>query len=125
MSEDITIVVEKKKPQSQVPEGKSTILADPNDRVPPEQLLQLLAEWKAKVESDVAELEAKKAKVHAVYKRQKEMYDKWLAGPLGKMKKFDKIINERKKVILDVEREIKQRKEAQMIQTNVVNGEPT
>ena len=96
-----------------LPPVVSTILANPNDEVPPEKLLELMVIWKEKVESEIADYEGEKAKVFTVYKRQKDMYDKWLAGPLGKMKKFDKVIMGRKKVLIDVNKEITKLKSAQ------------
>ena len=89
-----------------LPEVVSTILANPNDDVPPEKLLELLKIWKEKVESEIAEYDGEKAKLYAIYKRQKDMYHKWLSIRLKKMKKFDNLINGRKKVLIDVNKEI-------------------
>lgn len=87
------------------------ILADPQGSISPEKLLILMEEWRTKVTSEVDEYNSKKDKVYVVYKRQKEMYDKWLSCPMKKMKKLDKIITERKKVLIDVDREISKLKE--------------
>ncbi len=72
----------------------------------PEQMLEWMKVWKEKVEGEIALYESGKQKVYVVYKRQKDMYDKWLSGRLKKMKKFDGLINNRKKVLIDVNKEI-------------------
>ena len=94
------------------------ILANPNDKVPPEKVVVLLEEWRNKVISDIADYNDKKDEIYKVYKRQKEMYDKWLSGPMGKMKKLDKIISGRKKVLMDVDKEISKIKESLAQPTN-------
>lgn len=89
----------------------SEILTNPYEVVPPEKLLTLLQEWREKVTEDISDYNNKKDKVYVVYKRQKDLYDKWLTGPLTRMKKFDKVITERKKVLMDVDKEINKLKE--------------
>lgn len=89
-----------------LPPVVSTILANPNDEVPPEKLLELMEIWKGKVQEEISDYEGKKGEIYVIYKRQKEMYDKWLSGPMGKMKKFDKLIAGRKKVLIDIDKEI-------------------
>ena len=89
-----------------LPPVVSTILANPNDDVPPEKLLELMEIWKGKVQEEISDYEGKKGEVYVIYKRQKDMYDKWLSGPMGKMKKFDKLIAGRKKVLIDIDKEI-------------------
>ena len=115
MSDDAIKPVEVK---SELPQVVSTILANPMDKVPPEKLLELLEIWKVKVESEIAEFEAKKAGVYATYKRQKDLYDKWLSGPMGKMKKLDKLAAGRKKVLIDVNKEINKLRESLIPTTN-------
>ena len=119
-----------KQPDSgSLPPVVSTILANPYDKVPPEKLLELLEIWKTQVEGEIAGHEKRKDDVYVVYKRQKDLYDKWLSGPLGRMKKIDKTIAGRKKVLIDVNKEINKLKESltptesRLIQTNKINGE--
>lgn len=102
----------------ELPVVVSTILANPMDKVPPDKLVELLEIWKLKVESEISDYEAKKASIHVVYKRQKDLYDKWLSGPIGKMKKLDKTINGRKKVLMEVNKEINKLKESLTPTTN-------
>jgi len=104
--------------KQELPPVVSTILANPNDNVPPEKLLELMEIWKGKVQDEIADYEAKKAEVYAVYKRHKEMYDKLLSGPIGKMKKLDKIMSGRKKVLMDIDKEIAKIKENQTPKTD-------
>ncbi len=89
----------------------SSLLSNPDEEVSPEKLLELMEIWKKKIEEEITDHETKKAGIYAVYKKQKDMYDKWLSTPLGKMKKLDKIISGRKKVLIDIEKEIKKIKE--------------
>jgi hypothetical protein len=89
-----------------LPEVVSTILASPDADVPPDKLLELLQIWKIKVEKEIADYDEERSKLMVVYKRQKDMYDKWLSGRLKKVKKFDNLINGRKKVLIDVNKEI-------------------
>jgi hypothetical protein len=89
-----------------LPPTVSTILANPQDKVPPEKLLELMEIWKAKINEEIAEYQTKKDGIYATYKRQKDLYDKWLAGPIGKMKKLDKTMAGRKKVLIDIDKEI-------------------
>lgn len=92
--------------KKELPAVVSSILANPRDEVPPDKLLELMQIWREKILSEIAEQEGKKGEVYKIYKRQKDMYDKWLSGPMGKMKKFDKVISGRKKVLIDIDKEI-------------------
>lgn len=85
---------------------KPTLLANALDDVSPEKLLECLTIWKVKVEKEIADYDARRGEVYTIYKRQKDLYDKWLTTPMKKIKKFDSLINGRKKVLLDVEKEI-------------------
>jgi DNA-directed RNA polymerase specialized sigma54-like protein len=87
-------------------------------KVPPAELIVMLEEWKAKINDEISDYDTKKAGIFTIYKRQKELYDKWLSGPMGKMKKLDKLIAGRKKVLLDVDKEINKIKENQIPTTN-------
>ena len=89
---------------------EAPILSNPSDDVPPEKLLELMEIWRGKVESEITDYESARGKVMDIYNRQKKMYDNWLSGPMKKMKKYDKIISARKKVLIDVKKEIEKLK---------------
>jgi hypothetical protein len=108
MSEEQTTPIEDIKENAEV---VSSVLENPLEDIPPEKLLGLLEIWKQQVEAEIADHDGKKQKIYVVYKRQKDMYDRWLSGPMNKMKKLDGLINGRKKVLMDVSREIKQIKD--------------
>lgn len=95
-----------------LPEVVSTILANPSDSVPPDKLLELMYIWKKNVEDAIAVHQAKKDAEYAVYKRQKDLYDSWLSTRSKSMKKIDILINNRKKVLIDVNKEIAKMVEA-------------
>ena len=99
----------------------SEIIANPLIDVTPENQLVLMELWRGKVLEEINDFEDKKAEVYAVYKRQKDMYDKWLSGPLGKMKKLDKIVSGRKKVLIDIDKQILKIKESQIPIKNELN----
>jgi hypothetical protein len=84
----------------------------PHGKVPVETMIGFLEEWKRKIEGEMAVEEARKEKVAVRYRRQRDLYDSWLAGPLREMKKHDKIINYHKKSIMDIDREIDNRRTA-------------
>jgi len=83
-----------------IPIGVPTLLASPDDEPTPAQLLEMFKGWKERIESeDIAKFEAEKNKVYVIYKRQKAMYDGWLAKRTKEMKYWDGKINERRKFI--------------------------
>lgn len=71
-----------------------------------EQKIQWLNEWKVKVQKEIEDYTLEKDKLYAVYKKQKEMYDSWLSTKMKKIKKYDVVMNNRKKVLIDIEKEI-------------------
>jgi hypothetical protein len=71
-----------------------------------EQKLKWLNEWKEKVQQEISDYTAERDKVFAVYKKQKEMYDGWLNKKMKKIKKYDVVMNNRKKVLMDIDKEI-------------------
>lgn len=83
-----------------------TLISDYNEAISPEKLLGFMEMWKLKVEKEIQEYEDEKQKIYAVYKKQKDMYDGWLSVRLKKMKKYDVALNGRKKVLIDVNKEI-------------------
>jgi hypothetical protein len=85
---------------------KPTLLANALDSVSPEKLLECLVIWKKKVETEISDYDERRGKIYDVYKRQKDLYDKWLTTPMKKIKKFDSLISSRKKVLIEVEKEI-------------------
>lgn len=81
---------------------RSTVHLDPTD----EQKIQWMEQWKANVTSEIDGYSSARADIYAIYKKQKDMYDSWLSGKLKKMKKYDMLINRRKKVLLDINKEL-------------------
>jgi len=77
-----------------------------NEEPTSEQKLKWLNEWKEKVQQEISDYTAERDKVFAVYKKQKEMYDGWLNKKMKKIKKYDVVMNGRKKVLIDIEKEI-------------------
>lgn len=71
-----------------------------------EQKLKWLNEWKEKVQLEINDYTLERDKIFAVYKKQKEMYDSWLNKKMKKIKKYDVVMNGRKKVLIDIEKEI-------------------
>jgi hypothetical protein len=71
-----------------------------------EQKIKWLNEWKEKVQQEISDYTSERDKLYAVYKKQKEMYDGWLGTKMKKIKKYDIVMNNRKKVLLDIEKEI-------------------
>lgn len=87
-------------------------MSDQVSNIPPleeptkEQKLKLLNEWKEKVQGEISDYTSERDKLYSVYKKQKEMYDGWLGTKMKKIKKYDVVMNNRKKVLLDIEKEI-------------------
>lgn len=79
---------------------------DPNEEITDAKKLILLNQWKDKVQKEIDDYTVEKNKVMDLYKKQKEKFDRILAVKLKKMRKFDTIINGRKKVLADITKEI-------------------
>ena len=79
---------------------------DPNEEITDDKKLILLNQWKDKVQGEIDDYNTEKDKVYQAYKIQKEKFDKLLGVKLKKMKKFDGLINNRKKVFADIVKEI-------------------
>lgn len=79
---------------------------DPNEEITDDKKLILLNQWKDKVQREVDDYTTEKGKVMDCYKKQKEKFDKLLGVKIKKMKKFDGLINNRKKVLVDIVKEI-------------------
>jgi hypothetical protein len=59
--------------------------------------------WKTRIETEeIAKFQAEKDKIYVIYKRQKSMYDGWLAKRTKEMKYWDGRINERRKFIQSI-----------------------
>ena len=71
-----------------------------------DQKLQWFKEWRVKVLKEIDEYTEEKDKLLTAYKKQKSMYDSWLAVKLKKIKKFDIFVTNRKKVLIDIDREL-------------------
>ena len=79
---------------------------DPNEEITDAKKLILLNQWKDKVQGEIDDYNAEKDKIYQAYKAQKEKFDKLLGVKIKKMKKFDGLINNRKKVMTDIVSEI-------------------
>jgi hypothetical protein len=71
-----------------------------------EQKKQWLVEWKVKVQEEMVGYNEERDKLFAVYKKQREMYDGWLSSKMKRIKKYDNVLNGRKKVLIDIEKEL-------------------
>lgn len=87
-------------------EDISQVRIDPNEEITEAKKLILLNQWKNKVQSEVNDYTAEKNKLFDAYKKQKEKFDRLLAVKLKKTKKYDMVINSRKKVLADIIKEI-------------------
>lgn len=84
----------------------TSVRIDPNEEITEAKKLILLTQWKEKVEAEIAGYTEVKDKIYSAYKEQKERYDKTLGVKMKKIKKFDSIITGRKKVLMDIIKEI-------------------
>ena len=87
-------------------EDISQIRIDPNEEITEAKKLILLNQWKNKVQGEIDDYTAEKNKLFDAYKKQKEKFDRLLAVKLKKTKKYDMVINSRKKVLVDIIKEI-------------------
>ena len=87
-------------------EDISQVRIDPNEEITEAKKLILLNQWKNKVQSEVNDYTAEKNKLFDAYKKQKEKFDRLLVVKLKKTKKYDMVINSRKKVLTDIIKEI-------------------
>jgi hypothetical protein len=71
-----------------------------------EQKKQWLSDWKNKVQNEISGYSEEREKLFAIYRKQKEMYDGWLNLRMKKIKKYDVVMNNRKKVLMDIEKEL-------------------
>jgi len=87
-------------------EDISQVRVDPNEEITEAKKFILLNQWKNKVQDEVNDYTAEKNKIFDAYKKQKEKFDRLLAVKLKKTKKYDMVINSRKKVLTDIIKEI-------------------
>lgn len=87
-------------------EDISQVRVDPNEEITEAKKFILLNQWKNKVQDEVNDYTAEKNKLFDAYKKQKEKFDRLLAVKLKKTKKYDMVINSRKKVLVDIIKEI-------------------
>ena len=87
-------------------EDISQVRVDPNEEITEAKKFILLNQWKNKVQDEVNDYTAEKNKLFDAYKKQKEKFDRLLAVKLKKTKKYDMVINSRKKVLTDIIKEI-------------------
>ena len=84
----------------------TSVRIDPNEEITNTKKIILLNQWKEKVEKEIADYNAEREKVMAAYKGQKEKFDRILGVKVKKMKKYDVVMNARKKVLADIIKEI-------------------
>ena len=94
-------------------EDISQVRIDPNEEITEAKKLILLNQWKDKVQQEVDDYTVEKNKLFDAYKKQKEKFDRLLAVKLKKTKKYDMVINGRKKVLGDIIKEIDNLKSTQ------------
>jgi len=87
-------------------EDISQVRVDPNEEITEAKKFILLNQWKNKVQDEVNDYTTEKNKLFDAYKKQKEKFDRLLAVKLKKTKKYDMVINSRKKVLTDIIKEI-------------------
>ena len=87
-------------------ENTQQVRIDPNEEITDDKKLILLNQWKDKVQGEVDEQNLEKEKIFQIYKKQKEKFDKILAVKLKKVKKIEGFANARKKVLVDIIKEI-------------------
>jgi len=87
-------------------ETQPEVRIDPNAEITPETQLVLMNQWKDKVQQELADYTAAKDVIAADFKRQKERFDKILSVKIKKMKKYDIVMNSRKKVLHEIVSEI-------------------
>lgn len=80
----------------------------PLEEVTLEQKIQLLYSWKEKVDKEVADYTSERDGLMAIYRTHKARYDHALNKRMEKIKKIDGLLNGRKKVLMEVVKEIKQ-----------------
>lgn len=79
---------------------------DPNEEITEGKKLILLNQWREKVELEISDYNVEKEKVMAVYKVQKEKFDRLLSDKIKRMRKYDTVMNARKKVLQSIVVEI-------------------
>lgn len=89
--------------QSVTPDAE---LVNPNEEITDEKKVLLLNQWKLKVEEEINGYNVEREKIMDEYKRIKARMDKILGTRLKKIKKYDAVINGRKKVLSDILKEI-------------------
>ena len=91
---------------SDQPPVDTSVRIDPNEEITAAKKVILLNQWKEKVEKEIADYSTEREKIMVVYKKQKEQFDRLLGEKSKKMKKYDMVMNARKKVLTDIIKEI-------------------
>jgi hypothetical protein len=78
----------------------------PDEEITEEKKIILLNQWKTKVQEEIDSYNVEKDKIMDEYKRIKSRMEKILGFRLQRMKKYDAVINNRKKVLADIIKEI-------------------
>lgn len=87
-------------------EPTQQVRIDPNEEITEGKKLILLNQWREKVELEISDYNVEKEKVMAVYKVQKEKFDRLLSDKIKRMRKYDTVMNARKKVLQSIVVEI-------------------
>ncbi len=85
---------------------RSTFKLDPT----PEEMLKWTLEWRAKIEKEIAEYQAMRDNVYEEYVSIKKRMDSWLSKRTKKIKRFDTAIAGRKKVLINIDRSLREKK---------------
>lgn len=83
-------------------------MSDEPVEVSVESKVKLLTDWIEVIQTDVGTMNAARDSAFAEYTKLKTTTDAWLASRMRKVNKIDKRINERKKAIKEIEREIEE-----------------
>jgi len=94
------------------------IIIGPDEEITPEKKIILLRQWKNKVQNELDVYIIEKNKIVAEYQRIKGNMDKILGKRMRRMKKYDVLMTSRKKVLIDIVKEIN-------IATNLTNSQNT
>jgi len=84
----------------------TSVRIDPNEEITNQKKIILLMQWKEKVDGEISAYTGERDKIMVAYKTQKERFDKILGKKMKKIKKLDSLLNGRKKVLLDINKEI-------------------
>ena len=77
----------------------------------------LLDDWRKKVQHELNEMVDRKEHTLYMFKRNKAEYEKIIGNKVRKMRKLDKMIINRKKILAEIDAQIKNTEKAESIKT--------